>query len=308
MKDRNLRIINSILLIFIGLTILMIIMKLPQNAISYNTTEKKIKINISWRELGRIIKDSYKNLFKGSLGVDSKGNSVWREIKPFFKNTLILILSTIVISILLGIPIGAYNTKKARTKEGIRRTLWKTILKSFPEPLIILVLYLIILKVFNFKSIVLRNTFKISFKDYIVPIIALSIFPIMKASKITSESIIATYDSQYLISAKLKGASNVKIFKDHLIKNVFIDSMEEFSSLMALIFANLVVVEYLFYFPGLINKLIESYVNKDMNTVFSIAFVIGLIFIIINVVFRIIKNVIDPINDEDVSSGNKVII
>lgn len=308
MKDRNLRIINSILLIFIGLTILMIIMKLPQNAISYNTTEKKIKINISWRELGRIIKDSYKNLFKGSLGVDSKGNSVWREIKPFFKNTLILILSTIVISILLGIPIGAYNTKKARTKEGIRRTLWKTILKSLPEPLIILVLYLIILKVFNFKSIVLRNTFKISFKDYIVPIIALSIFPIMKASKITSESIIATYDSQYLISAKLKGASNVKIFKDHLIKNVFIDSMEEFSSLMALIFANLVVVEYLFYFPGLINKLIESYVNKDMNTVFSIAFVIGLIFIIINVVFRIIKNVIDPINDEDVSSGNKVII
>lgn len=286
----------------------MIIMKLPQNAISYNTTEKKIKINISWRELGRIIKDSYKNLFKGSLGVDSKGNCVWREIKPFFKNTLILILSTIVISILLGIPIGAYNTKKARTKEGIRRTLWKTILKSLPEPLIILVLYLIILKVFNFKSIVLRNTFKISFKDYIVPIIALSIFPIMKASKITSESIIATYDSQYLISAKLKGASNVKIFKDHLIKNVFIDSMEEFSSLMALIFANLVVVEYLFYFPGLINKLIESYVNKDMNTVFSIAFVIGLIFIIINVVFRIIKNVIDPINDEDVSSGNKVII
>lgn len=276
----------------------MILMKLPQYAISYNPVENKVEINISWQEIGRIISDSYKNLLKGSLGEDSRGNSIWGEIKPYFRNTIILILSTLMISLVLGLLIGSYDSRKTRISKGTGRVLWKTILRSLPEPLIILLLYLIISKIFKFKSIMPRESVKMSFKDYIVPIIALSIPQIMKTSKMTSKSIINTYNSRYLISAKMKGASNLRILKNHLIINVFLDNMKEFPSFMVLIFSNLVVVEYLFYFPGLTNKLIESYIDKDMNTVFGTAIVIGLIFIMLNITFKIIKNLVDPIEDE----------
>lgn len=281
-----------------GFTFLMILMQLPQYAISYNTVENKVEINISWEEIGRIINDSYKNLLKGSLGVDSRGNSIWGEIKPYFKNTIILILSTLIISLVLGILLGAYDSRKTIIAKDTGRVLWKTILRSLPEPLIILLLYIIILKIFKFKSIMPRKSVRISFKDYIVPIMALSIPQIMKTSKMISKSIINTHNSEYLISVKMKGASNLRILKNHLIINVFLDNMKELFSFMVLIFANLVVVEYLFYFPGLTNKLIESYIDKDMNTVFGITILIGLIFILLNIMFKIIKNLIDPIEDK----------
>jgi len=292
------KIIISILLIFVGLTFLIVFMKLPHYAISHDFKEGKVEYNITWGEIGKIICNTYKDLLKGSLGTNSKGNSVWQDIRPYFGNTVILTFFTTIISIILGFFIGIYEGKKVELRDSTGRVLWKTIFKSLPEPLIIFIIYLIILKAFNFKIIAPGKTTYMSFKDYIVPILSLLIFPTIHIARITMESIINTYDSQYLISAKMKGASNFRILSNHLIKNIIIDVMEEFSSFIVIIFSNLVIVEYIFYYPGLTHKLIESYVNSDMNTVFGIAVIIGLISITYNTVFKVIKNTIDPIKSK----------
>ncbi len=300
MKKNSYKIIISALFVFIGLTFLIVITKLPQDAISYNPDQGKVVTKITWGEIGRIVGDSYKSLFKGSLGINSKGNLIWKEIKSSLKNTIILVIFTLIISPVVGVLLGVYDSKKTKTSDNMGRVMWKTVYRSSPQPLIVLLIYLVVFKIFKFKAIIPEETTKLSFKYYIVPVISLSILPIMYVSKITSKNITSTYDSEYLISAQIKGASNLRILNNHLLKNVLVDIIKDFSSLMVLILTNLVIVEYLFYYPGVTYKLIESYINSDMNTVFGITVILGLMYVIFNLIFKIIVRIIDPIIDDSI--------
>jgi len=312
LKKNLCKIVLSILLIFIGFTFLIAVIKLPHDTINYSSIEGKFIFNINWGEIKDIVKNTYKILFKGSLGVNLEGNFVWDELRLYFKNTMMLLIPTLAISTLLGIIIGASISLKIKYTDNSIKVIWRTIFRSLPEPLMIFLMYLIVLKVFEFKSIVPEGVRNLSLPYYILPIILLSIFPTMNLIRITSKNAIEVYDfnygKEYLISAQLKGASTFRTLNIHLLKNVFTDVIKDIPSYIGLMLTNLMIVEYLFNFPGLTFKLIKSYGNKDVNTVFGIMVILVLVYLLFYLMFKIAAKIIEPSEDKTVPKGSTEVI
>lgn len=312
LKRNILKIITILLFIFVGFTFLIIITKLPQDTVNYSINYNKVTLNISWKETKKIIINSYKNIFNCSLGYNLEGNSIWGSIPYYLKNSLLILVPALIISSILGILIGISTTLKIIYEDNLRKIFWRTVIRSIPEPFVIFLLYLIALKAFEFKSIVPEGLEDIKVTYYILPIILLSIFPTMKMIKLTRQNAIKIYDTEYgmeyFITAQMKGASSSRILNTHLLKNAFIKISKEPSSYLVLLLGNLMIVEHLLNFPGLTYKLIKNYNIGDMDTVFGIIIILGLIYLMFYLIFRIIGKLIDPLKNKTGSQEVREVI
>lgn len=302
MRRNVLKIITILLFIFVGLTFLIIITKLPQETVNYSINYNKITLNISWKETKEIIINSYKNIFNCSLGYNLEGNSIWESILYYLKNSILILVPALIISSILGILIGMSTTLKIRYEDNPSKVFWRTVIRSIPEPFVIFLSYLIIFKAFDFKFIVPEGLKDLKVSYYILPIILLSIFPTMKMIKLTRQNAIKIYDTEYgmeyFITAQMKGASSSRILNTHLLKNAFIKISKEPSSYLVLLLGNLMIVEHLLNFPGLTYKLVKNYNIGDMDTVCGIMIILGLIYLVFYLFFRIIGKLIDPLNNK----------
>jgi len=218
------------------------------------------------------------------------GASIARTIISAALKSLLLMLSALLVSVVIGIARGLNEGYRSKNKN--LNSLGTLVVFSIPDVLIVmlgLLLYVLIAQNIKF----LRDV-SILMK-FILPFITLSILPTIYISRITYITVQEEIKLEYIMNAKAKGLSRRHIFTSELLPAVLFRVIDSLPAIMTMLFSNMIIVEYLFNYLGLMNFLIYFYNRRDINGFIAIAVTMGTIYILLTWGIQFLAGLVNPL-------------
>lgn len=237
-------------------------------------------------------------ILTGDLGQSIRtGDPVAESIAQRLPRTLELVIFATVISMAVGIPLGAWAAVKGGFIDSTA-----TVLTSLGVALPVYVLGTLLILVFSLTLGWLPaggfTTWQQNpgrhFQLLILPAIALSLGFTAIIARMTRSAVLETMGQDWVRTATAFGHAPLKVFRRHVLRN----SMTPVTTVIGLGFGTLlgstVLAERVFNYPGLSSLLVESVSNRDYAVVQGIVIIIALLFIFINIVVDVIYGLLDP--------------
>lgn len=290
-----LKVLGTITFIFILLTFIIILVTLPSyTMIKFDFKNFDIHSNVPFSYVKTQVVDYYKVLFSGSFGQTTTGKSVWQFIKPYLLRSTVLLLGAIVLSIVFGVIKGVFDSKKDKQKASNIKLLSSLTLLSMPDIFVIIAIQSFIIWLFE-KGIDVIPAFGYDgIKSGVLPMLSLSIIPAIYIARIATLSIDEIYKQEYIRTAIGKGASRIRVLWVHVFRNAIVEIVGSFSSVVTILISSLLIVEYMFYYPGLTQVMYNTYLRGETNVVIGIAIFIGIMYYVIDLSFKGLRILLNP--------------
>jgi ABC-type dipeptide/oligopeptide/nickel transport system permease component len=226
------------------------------------------------------------------FGKTQSGFSVSYIISFSVFKSVILILSSMIFAFLVGTLSGALSGFRYKKSSAIK-SLGAIGMLSLPNIFIAILLQRLSFYIYEHKllSFILSND-KVS--RFIFPFICLVIIPTAYISRIAEIAVREEIHKDYIIAAKAKGVSNFSILINHLLIGVIIRVVETLPAVLNLIISNLIIVEYLFSYQGIVYQLFCYLKDGDSKTCVALIIGIGLIYCVLILILKIISLIINP--------------
>ncbi|MEN9397500.1 MAG: hypothetical protein RLZ81_2030 [Pseudomonadota bacterium] len=131
-------------------------------------------------------------------------------------------------------------------------------------------------------------------KALLLPAISLAVVQSAILARITRSAVLDVLREDYVRTARAKGLSLRATLWGHVLRNAMIPVV----TIMGLQFANLlagtIVVENVFYLPGLGRLIFQSIANRDVIVVRNCVMLLAAMVIVVNFVVDVLYAVIDP--------------
>jgi peptide/nickel transport system permease protein len=131
-------------------------------------------------------------------------------------------------------------------------------------------------------------------KSLLLPAISLAVVQAAILARITRSAVLEVMREDYVRTARAKGLSRSATLWRHVLRNALIPVV----TVMGLQFANLlagtIVVENVFYLPGLGRLIFQSIANRDLIVVRNCVMLLAAMVVIVNFVVDLLYAVIDP--------------
>ena len=128
----------------------------------------------------------------------------------------------------------------------------------------------------------------------ILPAVALAVVQAAILARITRSAVLEVLREDFVRTARAKGLSQRAVLWSHVLRNAMIPVI----TVMGLQFANLlagtIVVENVFYLPGLGRLIFQSIANRDLIVVRNCVMLLAAMVIVVNFVVDLLYAVIDP--------------
>lgn len=215
---------------------------------------------------------------------------VMNEVLPRFAVTLKLALIGIVISTLIGVPIGILTAVKQYSAWDYIPSILAFLLAAIPS----FVLGMVLLLVFSLKLHLLPSYGLDTWQCYIMPSLCMAI-PITAFNiRFTKSSMLESIREDYIDTARAKGASERTVIWKHALKNALLPVITNIGLNMGGLIMGAVVAERLFSVPGIGALIMDRISYKDEPTIIACTIVIAITFTIIMLLVDIIYAFVDP--------------
>ena len=233
-----------------------------------------------------------KNLSQADLGISYKkvGTTVNQLIMQEAPYTIQIGLLAFIIALILGTIIGI--AMAVTRKEGVRGSLmFLTVLGiSIPNYVLALLLMLVCGVTLKWFPVVGLG----SWKHYILPVTAMTVYPLAQISKLVKSSYSEAMHQDYVIMARAKGISKVRISFVHILKNAMIPVITISGPMVAFLLTGSFVVENIFTIPGIGREFVNSVSNRDYTVIMGLTIFLGIILVLCNLISDIICALVDP--------------
>ena len=233
-----------------------------------------------------------KNLSHGDLGISYKkvGTTVNQLIMQEAPYTIQIGLIAFIIALILGTIIGI--AMAVTRKEGVRGSLmFLTVLGiSIPNYVLALLLMLVCGVTLKWFPVVGLG----SWKHYILPVTAMTVYPLAQISKLVKSSYSEAMHQDYVIMARAKGISKVRISFVHILKNAMIPVITISGPMVAFLLTGSFVVENIFTIPGIGREFVNSVSNRDYTVIMGLTIFLGIILVLCNLISDMICALVDP--------------
>ena len=233
-----------------------------------------------------------KNLSHGDLGISYKkvGTTVNQLIMQEAPYTIQIGMLAFIIALILGTIIGI--AMAVTRKEGVRGSLmFLTVLGiSIPNYVLALLLMLVCGVTLKWFPVVGLG----SWKHYILPVTAMTVYPLAQISKLVKSSYSEAMHQDYVIMARAKGISKVRISFVHILKNAMIPVITISGPMVAFLLTGSFVVENIFTIPGIGREFVNSVSNRDYTVIMGLTIFLGIIMVLCNLISDIICALVDP--------------
>lgn len=240
----------------------------------------------------------------GDLGYSiSYGRPVLGIISDKLFNTAILGAFSLVISVLIGIPVGIYMAMKRKGFVNYIGNFLIFLGISIPSFFI----GLIFIKFFTYdiglfptsgmESLDKTYTGIAKYIDVIhhmiLPAIVLSFVQIAALIKYTKSSMIDVIRNDYMRTARGKGLSFNKAIWVHGLKNAAIPIITVLCMQIPTLLSGALITESIFLWPGIGRLNYEAIMNRDYPLIMGVLLVVSIIILIFNLLADILYAVID---------------
>ncbi|WP_432402400.1 M28 family peptidase [Wukongibacter sp. M2B1] len=239
-----------------------------------------------------------RNLVLNGMGTTENHVEIIKIVYVSMGRSMKLILTTIIISLAFGVLKGMFDSYRGGRK-GELRTLATLMTFSLPDVFIVLCGMLLI-------SYISQNDILSQFVDlkklrgFIIPLLTLSIIPTVYISRITFIVIQEEMKKGYVAAAKSKGLSKFQVFTKHILIGVIFKVIDSVPTLITIIISNLIVVEYLLNYKGIVFNLYRFYEGHDVTSFIGFSLALGLIYILFITLSKVISKLTNPMKREGV--------
>jgi peptide/nickel transport system permease protein len=208
---------------------------------------------------------------------------------------LIAALIALPLSILLGVVMA---TQRDRPADHVLSMLTLA-LASLPEFVIGIGLALLFAtNVFHlFPAVTLIPTGQHAWnqpKALVLPVATLVLAVTPYISRIMRGSMVEVLESEYVTMARLKGLSNRTVIWRHAVPNAIVPAIQVSALQLAYLAGGIVVVEYVFSFPGIGAALVDAVTNRDVPTVQALTIIIAAVYVVVNLVADVATILVTP--------------
>ncbi len=293
------RLIQTVIILLTLLSIMFFTLRLlpgsPFDSETAISSEVRAHLNSRYH-LDQPLIDQYflylRSLGKGELGVSYhyQDQNVGELITEALPVTLKLGVLSLLISFLWGIPLGLIAARFHNHWQDRVAMLFAVVGESMPTFLLAPILILI----FSFYLDILPPALWESPKYYILPVISLGIRPAAMIARLIRSSALDIMSSDFVRTARSKGASENRILFHHVLRNCLIPILGISGTLVAQVLSGSFVVELLFAVPGLGHYLIESVIDRDYPLVMSLSLWYAILLSTSQFIMDVLSGLVDP--------------
>ena len=128
----------------------------------------------------------------------------------------------------------------------------------------------------------------------VLPALTLIIAVTPYISRIMRASMVEVLESDYVTMARLKGLPNRTVIWRHAVPNAIVPAIQVSALQLAYMAGGVVLVEYVFSFPGIGAQLVDSVGNRDIPVVQALAIIIAAVYVLVNLVADLLTIVVTP--------------
>jgi peptide/nickel transport system permease protein len=248
-----------------------------------------------------------KNALQGDLGNSFVyGRQALEVILERMPATLELALLAMLISIVVGIPLGLYAG--LRPEGRLSKLIMAVSIVGFSLPTFWVGLLLIML--FAVQLGWLPSTgrgptvewlgLKLSILHWeglrhaLLPALNLALFKLSLIIRLTRAQVRENVLLDYMRFARAKGLATRRVLGVHLLKNIMIPLVTVIGLELGSVIAFAIVTESIFAWPGMGKLVIDSIFQLDRPVVVAYLMITVLMFIVINLVVDLLYSVLDP--------------
>lgn len=213
----------------------------------------------------------FQNVLRGDFGMMPSGGSqsIIDALKPASAASLGLVLITFSLSIVLGLSLGLAAVRVTSTRPAGWLTLVVTIGLAMPSFYIgTLLVSLVLMAVMGKDADSLLPVAGFGWDQHLVlPVLALVIRPTMQIAQVTGSLLSSELHKRYVVAARSFGHTWRAIRWDKALRNVLAPIFLAIASSFRLLAAELLLVEWLFNWPGLGRLLVQALVPPRVSTI-----------------------------------------
>lgn len=241
---------------------------------------------------------------QGDLGVTSTGEKVSQKLKERIPNTLLLTSIVILLTWLVGVPLGIIAAVNWKTPFDRVLTVLTSIGMAIPSFFFAVLLLIFAVKTgwFPIGGLTSPNFADMSFigklwditHHLILPVIVLFTISLAGLQRQMRANMLDVLDSDFVKFARAKGLSEFSVIYKHALRN----AINPMITLLGFEFAGLLsgaaLTEYVFQYPGLGRLILEAVMKSDINLVMASLMMGAIMLVLGNLIADILLIITDP--------------
>jgi peptide/nickel transport system permease protein len=216
--------------------------------------------------------------------------SITGEILSRLPHTVTIALGSMIISCLVGIPLGitaAVNQNKFSDRFCMLIALIGVSMPQFWLGLLLVMLL-------SLKLNLLPPSGVGGIQYYIIPIIATSFGGIAAKARLTRSSMLEVIRSDYVVTARAKGVTKRDAIYKHALPNALIPVITQVGTSFGRMLGGTVVIETVFTIPGIGSYMITAINNRDYPVVRGCVVFLAIAFSFVMLLVDLLYAYVDP--------------
>ena len=216
--------------------------------------------------------------------------------------TLQLALFALLLTVLIGIPLGIWAAIRANQLSDWIISLLTFVGISLPT------FWLGILLILTFADRLrwLPSSGTGNWRHLLLPGFTLAVSSIGLVSRLVRATLIDVLDQDYVRTARAKGLTERFVLYRHALRNAMIPTVTVLGLQLGGLLGGSVVVESVFAWPGVGWLMLQGISNRDLPLVRAVVLVVGIGFVLINLVVDLLYSYLDPrIRAEEISASRQ---
>ena len=286
-------------LVFVVLLVFLILSATPSNPgrmlLGPTASEKQVELLNNQFGLNKPVLERFVDyiggLLRGDMGSSYKSQEKVVDILlPKFPRTLEIAVYSVLISALIGIPLGILSAVKQYSLIDNVTTVFSMLTASIPS----FWMGLMAMLLFSLQLGWLPSSGVGTWKHLVMPVMTLSLPTAAYLSRITRATMLESINQDYVRTAKSKGASRKRQIFVHALRNALLPIVSQLGMSFASLLGGALITEVVFGIPGFSNEILAAIKIKDVPVVMGATIFLCVVFMVIMLVVDILYAFIDP--------------
>jgi peptide/nickel transport system permease protein len=270
-----------------------------------NATPDALKALREQLHLGQPVTQQYLHWLGGILHGDlgnslaARGEPVTKLIGKRVENSVYLMLLAALISVPFSIAIGALSARRRDSPFDHAVSVVMLGLAALPEFVVGITLVVVfgtsVFQILPAVSLIPPDSSPLHhLKELVLPATALVLAVTPYIARIMRASMVEVLESDFVEMAKLKGMPERTVVWRHAVPNAIAPAIQVIALNVAYLAGGIVVVEFVFGYPGIGAGFVDAVANRDLPVVQALAILIAAVYVFLNVAADVATILVSP--------------
>jgi peptide/nickel transport system permease protein len=239
-------------------------------------------------------------LLSGNPGTSLvNGTSVWSIVRPAAINSAVLVVLSGLIGSFIGVSLGALMALRKDSFLDQTSSVVALAVTALPEFVVaiglIILFATVVWPVLPAVSLVPPDTYAWSEpRELVLPVATLVIVIVPYIFRMTRAATIEALASEYVEMARLKGLYSWRVLAFHALPNAIAPVVQVLGLSFLYLAGGIVVVEFVFAFPGIGQSLVSAVSNRDVPVIQAIILLLAGFYVFVNIVTDVVALMAAP--------------